>query len=390
MSKHTRAVGGPLVTRVTLSLGLVALVGFTMIGWRFISGLGATTALNDGYPWGLWIAMDVVTGTALACGGYAVALLTYLFNQGRYHPIVRPAILTSLFGYAMGGFGVIIDLGRYWNVYKVFWPEYWNLNSVLLEVALCITTYIFVLFAEIAPAFCERGESSKSARVRYLSRKLWVFLERSLLFLIALGLLLPTMHQSSLGSLLLVAGSKVHALWYTPMLPILFLLSCLAIGFGVVIFEASLSSRVFGNPSENKILARIAVPVAVCLGLFVALRLIDLLTAGKWALIASSGLLSLLFLLEMLLFIGGATMLWLERNRARTGALMRAALVIILAGALYRFDAFLIAYDPGPGWSYFPAIPEQLATLGLLAFEILLYVVVVRLFPIFTQARRSA
>src|SRR6185503_16364864 len=129
-------------TRAYLVLLLVAATAFALIAWRFAAGLGATTAMSDGYPLGLWIVFDVVTGTALACGGYAMALLVYIFNKGKYHPLIRPAILTSALGYSIAGFSVVIDVGRPWLAWKIpikIWT--WNLNSVLLEVAVCIMAY---------------------------------------------------------------------------------------------------------------------------------------------------------------------------------------------------------------------------------------------------------
>ena len=136
MNARPEPVGGPLVTRPTLVLGLLALLAFALIAWRFFVGLGPTTGLSDGYPWGLWIAYDVVTGTALACGGYSVAILVYVFNRGRYHPLVRPAVLTSALGYTLAGLSVMIDVGRPWAAWRLAWPGSWNRSSVLLEVAL--------------------------------------------------------------------------------------------------------------------------------------------------------------------------------------------------------------------------------------------------------------
>ena len=154
-----RAVGGPVLTRSFLVLvALAALAGITIV-WRFAAGLGATTALNDGYPWGLWIAFDVVTGTALACGGYAMALLVYIFNKGKYHPLVRPAILTSALGYSIAGFSVVIDIGRPWMAWKLpLFINHWNLNSALLEVALCIMAYSVVLYLELTRRRSPQGD----------------------------------------------------------------------------------------------------------------------------------------------------------------------------------------------------------------------------------------
>jgi len=162
MTPRAEPVGGSLITPLTqLLAGLFGLAALT-IAWRLVAGLGATTALNDGYPLGLWIAFDVVTGTALACGGYAVAVLVYVLNKGRYHPLIRPAVLTSALGYSLAGFGVFLDIGRWWAIWKVpvyFW--HWNFNSALLEVALCIMTYVVVLWIELSPALLERFVDSQ-------------------------------------------------------------------------------------------------------------------------------------------------------------------------------------------------------------------------------------
>ncbi|HET7452183.1 MAG TPA: NrfD/PsrC family molybdoenzyme membrane anchor subunit, partial [Thermoanaerobaculia bacterium] len=153
MSSEARPVGGRLATRPFVTLAAIFAIGAALILWRLVAGLGATTALSDGYPWGLWIAFDVVTGTALACGGYAMAILVYVLNRGKYHPMVRSAVLTSALGYTIAGLSVVLDIGRPWLAWKIpvfFWS--WNLHSALLEVALCIMAYMVVLWIELSPA----------------------------------------------------------------------------------------------------------------------------------------------------------------------------------------------------------------------------------------------
>jgi len=170
MSASATPAGGKLWTGPYKALAVLAGIAGALLIWRFAAGLGATTAMNDGYPFGLWIAFDVVTGTALACGGYAVAILVYVLNKGRYHPLVRPAILTSALGYTIGGISVLIDVGRPWLIYRVpiyFWR--WNLDSALLEVALCITAYIFVLWIELSPALLERWTESDRPKLARLA-----------------------------------------------------------------------------------------------------------------------------------------------------------------------------------------------------------------------------
>jgi Ni/Fe-hydrogenase subunit HybB-like protein len=206
--------------------------------------------------------------------------------------------------------------------------------------------------------------------------------DRLLPFVIALGVLLPTMHQSSLGSLMLLAGQKLHPLWQTPLLPLLFLVSCLAMGFGVVVLEATLSARVFGRPRHTELLRGLARPTAYTLLLYSVLRLGEVAWRGRLGMAVALDGPSLLFLTEMALFAGSGIGLLVPRLVRRATWLFRLAMIAVFAGALYRFSTFLIAYDPGGGWSYFPAVPEILATVGLVAAELMVYLVLVKTFPI--------
>jgi Ni/Fe-hydrogenase subunit HybB-like protein len=376
--------------KTRLSSGILALAGLAGIGllailWRFAFGLGSVTALNDGYPWGLWIAFDVVIGTALACGGYAMALLVYVLNRGEYHPAIRPALLTSAFGYSIAGASVVLDVGRYYELWKVpvyFWR--WNINSVLLEVALCIMAYVVVLWIELSPAFLERGETAPWPRVRAFSTWARPHINKALIWIIALGMLLPTMHQSSLGSLMLLSGPRLHPLWNTPLLPLLFLVSCIGMGYAAVVMEGTLSSWLLKRRLERDMLAglgRAMLPVFV---LFLVLRVGDLAWRGQLgALFAFDGY-SVLALIELALFAAAPLLLLSDAQRRDVTNLFRGAMLLLLAGALYRIDTFLVAFNPGAHYSYFPSVGEILITVGLVAMEILAYIVIVSYFPILT------
>ncbi|MCA1732633.1 MAG: Ni/Fe-hydrogenase cytochrome b subunit, partial [Acidobacteria bacterium] len=255
MKHESRAVGGRIMTVPFTILLAFGLIGLFLIGLRFVLGLGATTNLSAGYPWGLWIAFDVVTGTALACGGYAMALMVYVFNRGKYHPLIRPAILTSALGYSIAAIAIAIDVGRPWELWKVplmVWR--WNVNSVLLEVAVCMMAYTFVLWLELSPAMLDRWRESSYPRLRRIAVKSTRFFDRALLWIIGLGILLPTMHQSSLGSLILLSGPRLHPLWNTSLLPAFFLLTALAMGYAMVVFESAFSHHVFGRRPDLQML----------------------------------------------------------------------------------------------------------------------------------------
>jgi len=383
MNLRAQPVGGSILTVPFKILFAVLTASVPLMAWRFVSGLGPTTGLSDGYPWGIWIAYDVVAGTGLACGGYAIAILCYVLNQGKYHPLVRPAVLTSALGYSMAGFAIVIDVGRYWNLWKVPLVWNWNRNSVLLEVAICVMTYVGVLWIELSPAFLEKLEESDSfPGLRKVSKVIRPWLDKAMIWILAVGILLPTMHQSSLGSLMLIAVSKLHKLWHTPLLPLLFLASCLLMGYSVVVFESTLSSRMFGRPRETETLSSLSGIVAAVSILYLALRLGDLALRGRFGLILGSGGYSVAFLLEMALFLTPALLLRKRERRKNPGTQFLAAMMMILAGMLYRFDVYLVGFNPGPGWSYFPSIPEMFITFGLVALEIMVFIIVVKRFPI--------
>ena len=385
--EHSEPVGGRLLTWPFGILAVLAVIGLGTILYRFVAGLGATTNLNDGYPMGLWIAFDVVTGTALACGGYAVALLVYLLNRGKYHPLVRAAIVTSALGYTLGGLSVLIDIGRAWNFYKI--PLYftsWNFNSILLEVALCIMLYTGVLWIELSPAFLERWRESGVAGLRKFAVAATPKIERAMPYVIAVGLLLPTMHQSSLGSLMLLSGDKLHELWRTPMLPLLFLVSVLGMGYAAVTLEATISAKVFKRPAETPMLRALAVPIAFVLLLYAALRLGDIMVRDKLIAVLRMDGYSMLFMLEMGLMVVPAILLLIWRHRAQAAFLATMGVFVILGGALYRFSTYLIAFNPGPQWSYFPSVGEFAVTIGLVAAEIMGYIFLVKRFPILRGA----
>ena len=311
-----------------------------------------------------------------------MALLVYILNRGKYHPLIRPALVTSAFGYTIAGLSVVIDVGRPWIAYKLpfFWD--WNLNSVLLEVALCIMTYTIVLWLELSPAFLEWARTSTYSVFHRIGDIGLPVAEKSLPWLAALGMLLPTMHQSSLGSLMLLSGPRLHPLWNTSLLPLLFLLSCIAMGFGAVVIESGLSSKFLGRKSETDMLAGLGFAMLPLLGLYLGIRLIDLGVRGQFGALFAFDLYSVMSLIELALFAAAGVLLATDRLRRDAGNLFRAAMLLVVAGALYRFDVFLVAFQPGPQWSYFPSVTEILVTTGLVAGEIAGYIVLIRLFPI--------
>jgi len=381
-------VGGELMTPAYKKLLWVVAIGAVAALWRFSMGLGASSNLSDGYPWGIWIAIDVVTGTALGCGGYAVALLVYILNKGEYHPLVRPAVLTSLLGYGLAVIAVTIDLGRFWELWKVpvfFWR--WS-HSPQLEVALCVAAYVAVLLVELSPAFFEKWRHDASTGLRSLAESGLRFVDNWLVWILALGMLLPTMHQSSLGTMMLLPATKLHPLWFTPWLPLLFLVNCLMMGYGAVVLESHLSARAFDRPLESEMLARLSKVVLYVTVAWTLFRVAEVAIAGDLATIASG--MGVAFLIEVALHLAIIWLLLSDVGRYTPATQFRAGVLLVVAGTVFRVNTYLVAFQPGPNWSYFPAIPELLITLGIIALEVALYVAAVKKFPILAGAPTRA
>ncbi|VAX13488.1 Ni/Fe-hydrogenase 2 b-type cytochrome subunit HybB [hydrothermal vent metagenome] len=375
-----KPLGGRILTAPFIFFAVIFLISLYFMAQRFIFGMGAVSNLNGGFAWGIWVVYDVVIGTALACGGYALAFTVYVFNRGKYHPLVRPAILASLLGYAMGGFGAFFDMGRWWQFYEIFLPWNWNFNSVMLEVGLCVSAYIMVLALEFAPVYLEKIGAKGLLKT----------LNKLLFFVIALGMLLPTMHQSSLGSLLIVMGQKVHPLWQSwQFQPLLALLSALTMGFSIVIFEASFSTVGFRRASETSLLAGLGKVIMGLLIAFLLLRTVLLVVQGNLGTLFAGDRATLLYLIETALFLIPLFILASPVNRNNGGKLLIAAVSMLLGGALYRFDAFLFTLNPGVGYSYFPSVPEIMVTLGVVSFEIMAYLVLVKTLPVLHREEQA-
>ena len=380
-------LGGKVFTKPFLILGLFVLIGAYFILRRFLFGLGDVSHMSNGYPLGVWVAIDVVVGTAFGCGGYAMALLVYIFNRNAYHPLMRPALLSGVFGYTLAGLAVMIDLGRYWNAFNLLLPWYAQLNSVIFEVALCVMAYTTVLWIEFWPAFLER--MPLAFKQRFNLDRLQVFLKRYLFLFIGLGVLLPTMHQSSLGSVLLVMGSKLSPLWYISWLPLLFLTSALAMGYGVVLLEATLTSRGFRLPSESALLTPLSRIAAGVLALFLIVRFGALLAGGHLGLAFAGDFRGNLFLIETALFLAPIILLASPAGRASQRRRFLAAVSLLAGGSLYRIDAYLMAVNPGNGWTYFPSAPELMITVGVVCLEIMLYLLFIKTLPVLPGVHKT-
>jgi Ni/Fe-hydrogenase subunit HybB-like protein len=359
---------------------LLALIGlFGIVGaYRLAKGLGPTTNLSDEFPWGIWIALDVVTGVALAAGGFAIAATVYVFRWEKYKPIVRPAILTAYLGYIMVAVGIFFDIGK---PHALWHPlVFWNHHSIMFEVVWCVVLYLTVLTLEFAPSLFE-GIGKK-----HLAGKLHGSM---VLFpLVIAGISLSFFHQSSLGALFLLMPGRLDHLWWTTVLPYNFYLSAIAGGLAMVSLESYLAARFFKHKMEIEILQGLAKGTAIVLLVYLGLRVGDLAVTGNLALLDRGNLASTLFLLEVAgLGLVPMLLLFLPAVRKSTGAIIGVQLLVIAGLVMNRFNVTFLAQGGSAGDFYFPSWMEIMISVGLIATLIFLYRVAVLRLPIFSHAR---
>ena len=379
-------------------LTILALNGLVFLFFRLVMGIGSVTNLTNEYPWGIWIGIDVAAGVALAAGGFTTAALAHIFHRDEYHTIIRPALLTAMLGYTFVGLGVCVDLGRYYNIWHVFF--FWNGNSVLFEVGICVIVYLTVLYIEFLPMVTERfigRVNMKGILARFnkiidtVLRSLDRHLSRVMFFFIILGVVLSCLHQSSLGTLMMLAGPKIHPLWQTPIAPLLYLLSAFSVGFPMVIMESILASRSFGLKPEMDVLSKLARFVGPLLGVYLAFKISDMVIRETFIYLPDLSLQSIMFIIEIAVGVILPLIIFLDYKALKSPYWIFIASVLVIFGVfLNRFNNFIIAYSPpNATTSYFPSIGEISVTVGFIAIEVLLYRFFVRLFPIIAQPDTS-
>ena len=370
---------------------LLAVNGIAFLAGRFFFGIGAVTNLNDQYPWGLWIAVDVAAGVALAAGGFTTAALGHVMHREEYHVVLRPALLTAMLGYTFVATAVFIDIGRWYYIWHPL--IMWNGSSALFEVGICVMIYMSVLYIEFLPLVTERfiGRVNLPGMLKGLNRPLDLLLRaldrglaRTMFIFIIAGVVLSTLHQSSLGTLMVIAGSKMHPLWQTPVLPLLFLLSAIAVGFPMVIFESLLASRSFGLKPEMDVLSRLGSIVAPILGIYLAFKLGDMFIRETFVYLMEPNTASVMWTVEVVLGVIVPLRMFLSRAVLKSPVLLFTASTLVILGVLLnRINNFVVAYTPPYSFgSYFPSIGEISVTVGFAALLILCYRAYVMIFPI--------
>jgi Ni/Fe-hydrogenase subunit HybB-like protein len=388
----------PFFTPGVIVLCLLALNGLVFLAGRFIFGFASVTNLNNQYPWGLWIAVDVAAGVALAAGGFTTAALGHVMHREEFHVIIRPALLTAMLGYTFVAIGVFSDIGRWYFIWHPL--IMWNGSSALFEVGMCVMIYMSVLYIEFLPIVCERfiGRVNLPGPLKAFNRPLDSLLRlldrtlgRTMFIFIIAGVVLSTLHQSSLGTLMVISSAKMHPLWYTPIAPLLFLLSAICVGFPMVIVESLIAARSFKMKPEMDVLSRLGRMMPPLLGIYLAFKIGDIVIREAFVYLTQFNTASVMFTLEV---VGGVViplrMLLSPTVRKSPPLLFTAALLVVLGVLLSRINTFITAYTPPYSTHpYFPSVGEISVTVGFVSLLMLGYRFIVLNFPVISNPQET-
>lgn len=338
---------------------------------RFFYGLGASTNLSDQFPWGIWVGFDVLCGVGLAAGGFTLAAIVHIFNLKSFKAVVRPAILTAFLGYMLVVVALMFDLGR---PYRVWHPLImWNPRSVMFEVGWCVTLYTTVLFLEFVPVVLERLGLVKAYKA----------LKGVMLPIIILGVILSTLHQSSLGSLFLIMPDKLHPLWYSPLLPVLFYISAIATGLAMTIFESWHSAKAFGRNLEYPLICKLSRALAVTISVYLTMRFLDLYHRGALATLNQPGTERWLFGLEIVLMAVPMLLLFREATRENPIAIYVSSVMFLLGFVANRLNVSVTGLEASSGVHYVPKWTEVAVTLAIVAGGFFVFRMAAHYLPIF-------
>ena len=354
-----------MFTPTTIVLLIMIAVGAVSVFKRMTLGLGATTNLQDDFPWGFWIGFDVLGGVAMAAGGFVIASTVYLFNMKKYKPIARPAILTAFLGYVLAASGITLDIGQPFRIWHPI--VMWQIQSIMFIVAIHVVLYTTVLGMESSPMFFERIGLKGVQR----------FVEKIMMPIALFGTLLSTLHQSSLGAVYLIVPDKLHPLWYSSLLPFSFLVSAVMMGLSMVSFESILSSKFFKHQANMGILSGLARGSIIAIGFYFILKMFVLLKGPGLAAAFDGSMEAKMYLLEMGIgIIAPLLLLLVPTVRSNINSILLVNSLVIIGIVINRMNVALfgmLRHAKARGVEYFPTINEFMVTLFLVAVGLFLF-----------------
>ncbi|MDO7786962.1 NrfD/PsrC family molybdoenzyme membrane anchor subunit [Desulforamulus aquiferis] len=357
------------ITPIRIILMMLAATAIGICIFRLVTGLGIVTNLNDDWPWGMWIGFDVLTGVALAGGGYGTAILVHVLHKEYYHPIARSAMLTSLLGYLLVMAGLFLDIGQWFNFWRPFVS--WGYNSVLFEVFWCVSCYTTVQLLEFGEIATER-----------IGTKYHELAKKALPFLMIVGIIFPTLHQSSLGGLYLIAVDKLYPLWWSPLIPLFFLMSSFFVGPAMICIETTLAGRAYNHWIPIPLLRSLIRISGFVMIIYLALKLFDLANRGVFNLMFMGNMEGNLFLAEIILGIIIPIIICFTGFSASRAGLFTFGLLVSGGVILNRMNVVFTGMAGSTAGSYFPSAAEWLVSIGLVAIGVLAYCFIAENFKI--------
>jgi len=357
---------GKLLTPFNLISVPVMLVGLVLTIIRFTQGLGSVTNLNQQFPWGFWIGFDVVCGVAFAAGAYVITFVVYVMNAEKYHPIVRITVLNGFLAYVFYAGALMLDLGRPWKIVNPIIGNSFGYNSVLFLVAWHFMLYMITALIEFAPAIAEW------LGMRRLRRVLKAMTVGAVIF----GITLSMLHQSGLGALFLMAKPKIHPLWYSEFIPILFFVSSIFAGLSMVIAEGTISHRVFHRLMDaehregaDEIVFGLARGAAIAMLVYYFFKTTLFIHDHQWEMMGDFW--GNWFLLEVIGLVLVPCVMYAYGARHRSlGVIRTAAVLTILGVVLNRLNISVIAFNWFVPDHYYPSWQEITITLMIVFAEI--------------------
>lgn len=356
----------------------VMLLGLVLIVIRFIYGIGAVTNLTQETPWGLWIGFDVVTGVAFAGGAYVLTFMVYILNMRQYHSIVRVTVLNGFLAYVFYAGALLLDLGRPWHVINPIIGNSFGVSSVLFLVAWHFLLYMIAQLIEFSPAIAEWLGARRAHKI----------LSGMTIAAVIFGITLSTLHQSGLGALYLMAKDKIHPLWYSEFIPIMFFVSSIFAGLSMVIFEGSISHKVFSSQineknhkSQNEIIRGLAKICAGTMFAYFFLKLLVFIHGQNWDMINTP--MGYWFLLEILGFVLLPMILFFYSYRTNNITLVRIAAILTMLGViLNRLNVTVIGFKWDIAIHYIPSWMEFVVTMAVIFTEIWIFRWVINRMPV--------
>jgi len=375
--------GEPIITLPFLFFAALAALGLGLAMVRLFSPLGPFSGMNDMYAWGIWKTFNVMTLTALGSAPLAVGVAAWVFNRQKLHVVMRTALVSGFLFYSTGLIALGFDVGRPWNFWNIILPWRWNYESAMLEIAVCMTLYCAAFLAfENLPLVLERFYYTGSDATRATLRRAAPSLRRIYPFVIIGAYVLPIMHQSSLGGLLLLAGDKINPLWQTPFLPLLYLLAAGVCGLGFVTFLLLIACLSHSRALDSEVLGELGALLSYACLLFLVVRFGDLLWRGQLHAAFALDKWSVFFIVETELILVPAVALRIRMVRETPRILLNMATLACVGGMFFRFLPTTIAFVPVRNASYFPAVPELLMTVGYISLAIVAFLLAVKYFAV--------